>query len=153
MTVCLVTAECTHHYVWLQRTVCTCMSGYGSLYAPVCRVTTDCLHLYVRLRWPKSTCMSGYDGLYAPVCLVTEDDEVALPADQEDLQRHAAQLITPLRHGVYILYGWAPRGGTNQVELTRTQHQFQCCTAGRGYLLQKHQYIKPCLLYEYIRLL
>ena len=73
MTVCLVTAECTHHYVWLQRTVCTCMSGYGSL--------------------------------YAPVCLVTEDDEVALPADQEDLQRHAAQLITPLRHGVYILYG------------------------------------------------
>ena len=81
------------------------MSGYGGMYAPLCLVTADCLHLYVWLRQPVRTCMSGYDGLFAPVCPVTEDDEVALPADQEDLQRHAAQLITPLRHGVYILYG------------------------------------------------
>ena len=81
------------------------MFGYSGLFAPVCLATAACTHLYVGLRRTVCTCMSGYDGLYAPVCLVTEDDEVALPADQEDLQRHAAQLITPLRHGVYILYG------------------------------------------------
>jgi hypothetical protein len=73
---------------------------------------------------------------FGPVCLVAEDNEVALPGHEEELERHAAELVAPLRHRVDVPQGGGPGGGpAHQVQLARAQHQLAGAAARRRDLL------------------
>ena len=73
---------------------------------------------------------------FEPVSLVAEDNEVALPGHEEELERHAAELVAPLRHRVDVRQGGGPGGGpAHQVQLARAQHQLARAAARRRDLL------------------